>query len=424
MDRPINSGMTPTERNTSLIKSFKSKSKLLINFGIVLNVIYILLPVKAGAIIVNNADQLTSAVEAANAGGDKLIELRDGTYTLDNMLWVEANGVTVRSIAGNREAVIIEGAGMGGNITHIFNVAGSNFTVYNVTLRMVSQHAIQLQVDVDSVVIRNVHILDTGEQMVKVAYDPNNTLLSSDNGIMENCLLEYSAGVGPQYYIGGIDAHNAKNWIVRGNTFRGIRSPGDEVAEHAVHFWSDSENTLVEKNLIINCDRGIGFGLGSRGHKGGIIRNNMIYHNAVEGFADVSISLESAPNAMVYNNTVFMENSYQNAIEYRFSETTGILIANNLTNRAVASRDGASGTVSHNFTNARASWFVNPISGDLHLISPISAVVNKGRIINGLVDDFDGDTRPRGAGVDLGADELIAADRIISMPWLILLLAD
>ena len=42
---------------------------------------------------------------------------------------------------------------MNGAVTHIFNVAGSNFSVEDLTLRRVSQHAIQLQIDVDSTVI-------------------------------------------------------------------------------------------------------------------------------------------------------------------------------------------------------------------------------------------------------------------------------
>jgi len=380
------------------------KTRLLFLVSIV-SIMSVLISVETQAIIVSDATELSYAIVQANSGGDKTIELQDGTYPLDDMLWVEADGVTVCSISGNRDAVIIEGRGMGEHVTHIFNIAGSSFTVRDVTLQRVGNHAIQLQPGVDSIVIQNIHILDTGEQMVKVSHDPNNPDLSSDNGIMERCLLEYSAGIGPQYYIGGIDAHNAKNWAVRDNTFIGIRSPSQDVAEHAIHFWSNSENTLVERNLIINCDRGIGFGLGDRGHSGGIIRNNMIYHDSSEGFADVGIALESAPHAQVYNNTIYQGHTYPNAIEYRFSSTTGVLIANNLTNKEIALRDGASGSVSHNVSNAEASWFSNPSIGNLHLSSPIPEVVDQGLNIPGLTSDFDGESRPQGEGFDIGADE-------------------
>jgi len=363
--------------------------------------------IKAKAVVVSNVSELSNAIVQANRGGDRTIELQDGTYTLDDMLGVEADGVTVRSISKNRNTVIIEGRGMDGAVTHIFNVSGSNFTVRDVTLRRVANHAVQIhgELNADAPLISNVHILDTYEQMIKISYDLNNPTAGSDNGIIENCLLEYSTGIGPQWYIGGIDVHNAKNWIVRGNTFRGIRSPGENLAEFAIHFWSNSRNTLVERNLIMNCDRGIGFGMGMRGHIGGIIRNNMIFHDTFEDFADVGIGLESAPNAQVYNNTIYHAHSYPNAIEYRFSGTSGVLIANNLTNRAIAQRDGASGSVSHNVTDAESNWFINPSAGNLHLSSAIPTVVDQGRSISGLTTDFDGGSRPQGDGIDIGADE-------------------
>lgn len=50
-----------------------------------------------GEVVVGNADHLAAAIVKANRGGVKMIILKDGTYTLQNMLWVETHGVTVRS---------------------------------------------------------------------------------------------------------------------------------------------------------------------------------------------------------------------------------------------------------------------------------------------------------------------------------------
>ena len=382
-------------------------SRKFVRWCMVFAALWVSLPAPVGAIVVHNVTELSDAVYQAHHGGDKTILIDSGTYALSYMLVVTTDDVSVNSVSGDRDSVVIKGNGMTGGITHVFNVAADNFSVQNVTLRDVSQHAVQFHPGVQSPLIRNVHILDAGEQLVKIAYDSNQPDLTADDGIMENCLLEYSAGIGPQWYIGGIDAHNARNWIVRDNVFKYIRSPSLALAEHAVHFWSDSRNTLVERNLIINCDRGIGFGLGDRGHEGGIIRNNMIYHdeNNSTGFADVGIGLESAADVQVYNNTIYQEHSYPNAIEYRFAATTGVVIANNLTNKLIRQRDGGQATLSNNITNAQVDWFQDLDQGDLHLAWAVDAVVDQGQAILGLTDDFDKGHRPVGGGVDIGADE-------------------
>ncbi|MBW1712195.1 MAG: right-handed parallel beta-helix repeat-containing protein [Deltaproteobacteria bacterium] len=374
--------------------------------------VFILVLAQAGAalaqeVVVSDVQQLVAAVDAANGGGPKTIVLQDGTYSLDQGLWISAEGVTIRSASGNRDAVIIQGQGMYGGMSHVIWAAASNFTIRDLTLGLVANHAIQVHgdLDADNFTMANCRIIDCYEQLVKVSYNPDNTALGSDNGLVEGCLFEYTAGIGPQYYIGGIDAHNAKNWIVRNNIFIGIRSPADEVAEFAIHFWSNSENTLAEGNLIINCDRGIGFGLGDRAHVGGTIRNNMIYHDASEGFADVGIDLESTVGAQVYNNTIFQEHSYPSAIEYRWPASTGLLIVNNLTNRPITARDGATATVSNNVTSAQAEWFVEATAANLHLSSPVAGVVDQGLAIEDFTTDFDGNERPQGAGIDIGADE-------------------
>ena len=351
---------------------------------------------------------------AANrSGGNRTILVRDGIYSLNGTLNVTAPNVTIAGQSGARANVVIQGDAMGpgARIGNLIRVAGRNFRLSDVTLQKSGFHLIQIagESDADAPVIRNCILRDAYQQMIKVSNDPAARGVSSDDGLVENCLFEYTAGTGPQFYIGGIDAHGSRNWVVRSNTFRNIASPSRSVAEFAVHFWDGSAGNIVERNLIINCDRGIGFGLDGKGNTGGIIRNNMIYHaDNASRFADTGIALTESPGTQVYNNTVVMDNGFPRAIEYRFASTTGVLIVNNLTNKPIVSRNGASGVVSNNVTNAVRSWFVNPANGDLHLASPIGSVVAAGQIVPGLSNDFDGHPRPVGAKIDIGAHQFAA----------------
>lgn len=356
---------------------------------------------------VSDFAELDNALDGANSGD--VILLVDGTYQISGQfaLVPGTDNITIKSKSGNRERVIVKGQGMYGSVNHGFWVNKDNITIQDITIQEVANHCIQLDVDTDNFHLKNCILRDGFQQLVKVPSsagvpDP------SENGIVEDCLFDYTAGVAPNWYTGGIDVHFGKDWIVRNNTFRDIQSPGGGLAEHAIHFWTDSEGTLVERNLIINCDRGIGFGLGSVQHIGGIIRNNMIYHDGSGTYADVGIAIESSSNTQIYNNTIYFDHKrYSNAIEYRFSGTYGAYIANNLTNKLITSRNGGTGTLESNVTDAQSSWFVNPSSGDLHLADRITDVVDQGNTISGLIDDFDGDRRPQGGGIDIGADELV-----------------
>jgi hypothetical protein len=365
----------------------------------------------AASINVKNESELQAAIDVANnSGGNTTILLSDGLYTLTDTLYVNVSNVTISSASGNRDNVIVEGDAMSANakVKLLFRVTGSGFKLNGVTLRKSGWHLVQIvgESNADSPEITNCRMQDAYEQLMKVSIDQNNLNTASDNGLVENCIFEYTAGIGPQYYIGGIDIHGGKNWVIRKNSFRNIISPDTSIAEHAIHIWNSSADNLVEKNLIVNCDRAIGFGLGDRGNSGGIIRNNMIYHAANKGtFADVGILIENSPNTSIYNNTIVMDHDYPRSIEFRFAGTTNTMIRNNLTNKNITGRDGASGTVSNNITSASRDWFVNVTDGDLHLSSEISNVVDQGVQISGLSDDFDSQIRPLGSGIDIGADE-------------------
>lgn len=385
-------------------------------------------PLSASAVIVSSVAELSAAINSANGGGDKTIVISSGTYSLNGVyLMITSDGVTVRGNSSNRADVILDGAYI---TTEIFQIVASNVTIADMTLKRAYYHPIHViggnSADISGIKIDNVHIVDPGQQAIKINQNAAATH-SVNNGVISNSKIELtSAGrnqvwnINGSCYTGGVDGHHASAWTIADNTIEGFWCTGG-LSEHGIHFWSDSSNTVVERNTIIDCDRGIGFGLGDSGHSGGIIRNNMIYHGASQGQADVGIGLESASNAQVYNNTIFFDHAYPNAIEYRFASSSGISIINNLTNRAITSRDLGTASLSHNLTNAQSGWFTNAGFGDLHLVSKNSAAVNKGIVVTGLTDDFDKQKRPMGGGIDIGADEYETINNP-NLSWLMLLI--
>ena len=68
-------------------------------------------------------------------------------------------------------------------------------------------------------------------------------------------------------------------------------------------------------------------------------------------------------------------------------------------------RDGATGTATSNYTSATGALFVGAATGDLHLKSTATVVIDKGSAAQAPSDDWDGEARPFGAAADIGADE-------------------
>ena len=88
-------------------------------------------------------------------------------------------------------------------------------------------------------------------------------------------------------------------------------------------------------------------------HRGGVIRNNLILHNNNNDlFADTGIILEDSADTLIENNRIWLGHNYPNAIEYRYSSTQNVIIQNNITNKAIVSRNGGKATLSNNKTNA------------------------------------------------------------------------
>jgi hypothetical protein len=221
-------------------------------------------------------------------------------------------------------------------------------------------------------------------------------------------------------YTGGIDTHAGRGWQVRFNHFEGIYCAGEGLAEHAIHFWNQSRDTLVENNVIVNCARGVGFGLIETGTPSrtygdepdptttyigpydGIIRNNVIYADIA--YFDTGIELDQARGARVYHNDVVSSDAdtgFFSSIDYRFANTS-VEIRNNLTRR-ITMRDAAAGTVDHNVEMVPDATFVS-VPTDFHLAAGATTAIDQGVTVTEAGLDLDGEPHTHGPP-DIGADE-------------------
>ncbi len=302
----------------------------------------------------SNVQELNQALVDANKSGNTVIYLVDGVYNIGRTLNINGENITMMSVSGNPYETVIKGGGFDSGIGNLIRVNRSGFRMDGITLTDASYHTVQVagEMDVDNVHFNRMIFQDAKEQLFKVSHNYNNSPeKTSDNGIVEHSIFQYTRGIAYQYYTGGIDAIGATNWIVENNIFRDISSPSKRIAQYAVHFWINSKDNIVADNLFINNDRHIGFGLGHQkknvklNHSGGAIRNNVILHAKTTPFADTGIALEQSPNTLIENNIIYLSHSYPRAIEYRFVETQQVIIKNNEVNRKIASRDGGNAKV-------------------------------------------------------------------------------
>jgi methionine-rich copper-binding protein CopC len=392
------------------------------------------LPAPTGTVVnVSTVSQLQSAV--ANLQSGETILIAPGTYNLTGTLYVPQNltNIAIRGATGKSSDVVIKGdavldtsapysgsdiwgsgSGISGSIP--FGIWLGNVqspTIGDITLENFVDDAIILNAGVQSPLIHDVVMLDTGEQLLKS--NPNGSGGGVNNGVVEYCTIGYTFAA-PNNYTNGVDVHTGQNLIIRNNVFKNILTTnpltttnGGALAGPAVLFWNGSKNATTVANLFINCQREIAYGLSDPStitddNTGGLIANNMIYRSGTQ-HGDVAIGVWNSPGTEVAYNTVILNGDFAHAIEYRFSTTTNVQIVYNLTDAAIVSRDGATGTVTGNVTNAQPSWFVNESIGDLNLTSAATGAIGQGVYLPEVSTDYNGNPRHSNGPTSVGADE-------------------
>lgn len=357
------------------------------------------------AIVIAAGDYDLKAVSFPNGVDGRLTVGRFGAAPISN--------IQIRGATGNPQDVVIHGAGMLAPIVPFgFQIfTATDVLIADLSVGNVYYHSVAIQGDQGAARVRlyNARIFDAGQQIVKASGG------DADDVTIEYCEIFHSAGavVHPEgsppnsCYTNGIDAIGVSGWAIRDNLIHGIYCRNNALAGPSILVWQGSAGTIVERNTILDGSRGISLGLGTGDHSGGVVRNNFIRWDPNAAYqVDVPIYTTS-PGSLVLHNTALTRGRYANAVEVRFSSTTGVRVEHNLLDAQVAPRDGAAPSVADNLQNAQPGWFVDEAAGDLHLLPTAAPAIDQVSRLPEVVDDFSGASRPAGAGeTDLGAAEL------------------
>ncbi|MDQ1327416.1 MAG: hypothetical protein QG641_696 [Candidatus Poribacteria bacterium] len=375
------------------------------------------LPPPDGEVIrVTSIDQLFDAVERVKPGGTILIA--DGHYMMPRYLEIHTDNVTMRSESGLREKVILDGAeSQHGELVGVRRCSGVTFA--DLTIQNIKHNGFKINSDsnVQKVTIYNCVIHNIWERGVKgVKVPEENREQTRPKGCrVQYCLFyndrpkEYSDDPADNpntfdgNYIGGIDTMFAKDWLISDNVFIGIQGR-THTARGAIFIWHDSQDCIIERNIIIDCDTGIALG---NSHKpediaihctGLIVRNNFVTRTPENG-----IVADYTKNCKILHNTIHHPNNQLKRLIRLVHDNDGLVVANNLlSGPPMRIETDSKVEIIDNYTKDMTASFVNPENGNLHLKGETTEL----RVAKHLSEVlYDVDNQSRSSPTDFGADE-------------------
>jgi hypothetical protein len=370
-----------------------------------------------------NPGNWIAVVEGATNGDEVL--LAPGAYSIpaaEYAVQIDSQ-ITLRGASGDRDDVVISGAGYGVGGEGLMIMA-PNVTIASLTLRDIRNHAVSIkgELGAEAPHLYDLHLVDIGTQHVKSTGGGDGVAA----GVVACSSLGYSPGGVAGDYIDAIDVHGGVGWRVRDNVIYNHWGDGtgcevdDDCGTYAagggppILFWNGSSGTIVERNRILDAFRGIALGFGSA-HPGGAVRDNFFWQptpgrpGATGWIAgDMGIQIQGGSNVVVEHNTVILGGDYPGAVE--IWNSPNVTVRDNLLTAPTWNRGGSPGlAVAGNKSDATVADLVAP--GDPHL-DPGSAAVDFPTAVAApsATHDLDGDRRPTGAaGRDVGCDEVFPA---------------
>jgi hypothetical protein len=372
-------------------------------------------PAQGEVIRVANANDLLSAADRIGPGGTIL--LADGRYKLPRVLVLQdKRDLTIRSASGDPAKVVLTGQGWDSNserddIVHIGQCDG----VALADLTFADCHSYGVKVEAENaprnVQIYNCRFRDIGIRALKgsAGKDPN---VRAVKGSVRYCAFENTKVPPAEWlfkgdYISAIDMMALEDWTFSDNFFRNIHGRNGG-ARAAIFIWVRSRRVVVERNLIVGCDRGVAFGnpgqstANRAGEELAYVSDGIIRNNFVAGGPDCGIELWHAVRCRLYHNSIWRpEQNWSRGIRVG-TGTAQTEIVNNLVHGEIR-LEGGSAEIHHNLARRLDGYFVAPLSGDLSLTSMATGAIDQGMTLPDLRDDIR--RKPRVGKPDLGAWE-------------------
>jgi hypothetical protein len=373
-----------------------------------------LLPLPEGGRTVRVSDAQELAAAVANARDGDLILLSDGTYRAGRFLELDnVKNVSIRGASSDPAKVVLQGRGFEvvNRGDDILRIAGcENVTVAYLTFA--DCHAYGLKVEAEhspkNIHVYHCHFLNCGTRGLKGSTAQRTV---AAGGSVRFCHFENTKVPPGQWQFGGnyisaIDMMALEDWTFSDNAFVNIKGHSGG-GRAAIFLWVRSRRLVVERNRILNCDRGIAFGnpSGSSNYMEGMLHvyDSICRNNCIVAGPDAGIELAWVDGVKVYNNTVWRQDPKGRGIR-SIEKIHNVHIANNLVRGALL-LTGVE-TARNNLVGPLEGLFVDPAAGDLRLAASATAAIGKGLAVAEVRDDFGG--VPRGPSTDIGAVQYVA----------------
>jgi len=286
------------------------------------------------------SDEIIKFVE--NAEENDIILINNGVYEFvgsHKVVFKNKRNVTLRSVSGNADDVIFKGGGfhkkdgyLKTQIDEPICILSNNdgIIINGITIRDSNCHGIKIAGEGNNanITIENCKFIDICERMIKGSMGDDNYFVNNikiKNNYFEDTQIPVESDHMENFegdYIAGIDMMVLNGALISDNKFVNIKGK-NHGARGAIFIWSGSSNIIAERNVILNCDRGICFGNPGnvsvgRGNamffvNGGVIKNNFINEPASHG-----IEIAYTNNIEVLNNIIIRSDENGRGI----SETT------------------------------------------------------------------------------------------------------